>query len=69
LFWQGQTQTGKAAIFVNYNGATRDARRRGIFAAMMEKMKAKGVPLLADVLEENRSGMADRLKNIGFEAV
>ena len=60
---------GKAAIFINYIGVTRDARRRGIFAAMMEKMNAKGVPLLADVLQGNQSGMADRLKEIGYEAV
>jgi ribosomal protein S18 acetylase RimI-like enzyme len=60
---------GKAAIFVNYLGVGKGSRRRGIFAAMMEKMKAKGVRILAEVLHENKSGMAGRLKKIGFAVV
>jgi N-acetylglutamate synthase-like GNAT family acetyltransferase len=57
------------AISLRYIGVSGNSRRHGIFAALMEKMKAKGVPLTASVLHNNQSAMADRLVKIGFTKV
>jgi hypothetical protein len=35
-------------------GVSGNSRRRGIFATLMEKLKANGVPLTASVLHNNR---------------
>ncbi len=56
-------------IALPYIGVSTHARRRGIFATFMEKLKANGVPLTASVLHSNRSAMADRLAKIGFTIV
>jgi hypothetical protein len=56
-------------IALPYIGARTQARRRGIFTTLMERLKASGVPLTASVLHNNRSGMADRLAKIGFTKV
>jgi N-acetylglutamate synthase-like GNAT family acetyltransferase len=50
-------------------GVSAHARGRGIFATLMEKLKANGVRLTANVLHGNRSAMADRLAKIGFTIV
>jgi hypothetical protein len=60
---------GQAAMFVDYVGVDVDSRGRGIFSTMMEKLKVNDVPLTADVLHENRSGMANRLVKVGFSVV
>jgi N-acetylglutamate synthase-like GNAT family acetyltransferase len=57
------------AISLRYVGVSGEARRRGIFATLMEKLKSNGVPLTASVLHNNRSGMADRFVKIGFTKV
>jgi hypothetical protein len=57
---------GITDISLRYVGVSADSRRRGIFAALVEKMKADGVPLTASVLHGNRSAMADRLVKSGF---
>lgn len=54
------------AISLRYIGVNRNSRRRGIFAALMEKLKINGVPLTASVLHTNQSAMADRLVKLGF---
>jgi hypothetical protein len=59
----------RGALSLRYIGVSADARRRGIFAALMENMKVTGVPLTASVLHDNRSAMADRLVEIGFTKV
>jgi ribosomal protein S18 acetylase RimI-like enzyme len=56
-------------IALLYIGVSAHARRRGIFATLMEKLKADGVRLTASVLHGNRSAMADRLAKIGFMVV
>jgi hypothetical protein len=48
---------------------SRNARRRGIFVDLMEKLKANGVPLTASVLHPNQCAMAGRLEKIGFKKV
>ena len=53
----------------HYIGVSTKARRRGIFATLMEKLKANGVRLTASVLHSNHSAMADRLVKIGFAIV
>jgi hypothetical protein len=57
------------ALSLRYIGVKGDYRQRGIFASLMEKQKAKGVPLKASVLHTNHSAMADRLVKIGCTKV
>jgi predicted nucleotidyltransferase len=40
---------GKAAIYMPYAGVSADSRQRGIFSTLVEKLKANGVPLIANV--------------------
>jgi len=54
------------ALALRYVGVSSSSRRHGIFHGLMEKLKAKGVPLTATVLNDNQSGMVDRLSKIGF---
>lgn len=54
------------AISLRYIGVSKDSRQRGIFGVFMGKLKANGAPLTATVLNDNQSGMADRLAKIGF---
>jgi ribosomal protein S18 acetylase RimI-like enzyme len=56
-------------IDLPYIGVSTEARRRGIFTTLVEKLKANGVPLTATVLHNNRSAMADRLAKTGFTIV
>ena len=49
---------GKAAIYLPYVGVSAASRRSGIFSTLVEKLKANGVPLIANVLHDNHSGMA-----------
>jgi hypothetical protein len=60
---------GKAAIYLSYIGVRADLRRRGIFSALMEKLKTNGVPLTVTVLHGNVSSMVDNLVNIGFTKI
>jgi N-acetylglutamate synthase-like GNAT family acetyltransferase len=57
------------ALSLRYIGVNRTSRQRGIFAALMKKLTAKGVPLTASVLHTNHSAMVDRLVKIGFTKV
>jgi hypothetical protein len=57
------------ALSLRYIGGNRARRRHGIFAGLMEKSMAKGVPLTASVLHTNQSAMADRLVKVGYEEV
>jgi hypothetical protein len=57
---------GKAAISIQYAGVSNKSRRDGAFSALLEKLKANGVPLLASVLPDNKSGMEGHLKKRGF---
>jgi hypothetical protein len=54
------------ALSLRYVAVSGSRRRRGIFRGLMEKLKAKKVPLTATVLLGNQSGMVDRLSKIGF---
>lgn len=60
---------GKAAVSLQYIGVSVHSRRQGIFSTMIEKLKANGVPLLATVLHDNKSDMANRLTKIGFAKI
>jgi hypothetical protein len=57
------------ALSLRYIGVKKAWRRHGIFAGLMEKSMAKGVPLTASVLHHNQSAMADRLVKVGYEKV
>jgi ribosomal protein S18 acetylase RimI-like enzyme len=57
---------GKAAIYLPYVGVSKASRRSGIFSTLVEKLKANGVSLIANVLNDNHSGMADILVKNGF---
>jgi ribosomal protein S18 acetylase RimI-like enzyme len=57
------------AISLRYIGVSKNSRGRGIFYALMEKLKANGVRLTASVLHGNQSGMVDHLVKIGFTKV
>jgi N-acetylglutamate synthase-like GNAT family acetyltransferase len=41
----------RGAISLRYIGVSGNSRRRGIFATLMENLKAKGAPLTASVLQ------------------
>jgi Acetyltransferase (GNAT) family len=56
----------KAAIYIDYVGVTAASRRRGIFSALMEKLKASGVVVHAKVLSGNLSSMVDVFVKDGF---
>ncbi|WP_410051569.1 GNAT family N-acetyltransferase [Bradyrhizobium sp. SZCCHNR3013] len=60
---------GQAAVFVDYVGVSAGLRRSGVFSALMEKLKAVGIVITADVLHANRAGMANTLTKMGFSAV
>jgi hypothetical protein len=57
------------ALSLRYIGVNKVWRRHGIFAGLIEKSMAKGVPLTASVLHTNQSAMADRLVKVGYEKV
>lgn len=54
------------ALSLRYVGVSVSRRRQGIFRILMENLMAKKVPLTAEVLHGNLSGMVDRLSKIGF---
>jgi hypothetical protein len=60
---------GKAAIYLPYVGVSAPSRRSKIFSTLVEKLKANGVPLIANVLHDNRSGIADILVKNGFAKI
>jgi hypothetical protein len=57
------------ALSLRYIGVNKSWRQHGIFAGLMEKAMAKGVPLTTSVLHTNQSAMADRLVKVGYEKV
>jgi len=59
----------KAAIYLPYVGVSTGSRRSRIFSTLIEKLKANGVPLIANVLNDNRSGMADILVKNEFTKI
>jgi hypothetical protein len=56
----------QAAISLRYIGVSKNSRGRGIFYALIENLKANGIPITASVLHGNQSGMVDHLVKIGF---
>jgi N-acetylglutamate synthase-like GNAT family acetyltransferase len=59
----------QGAISLRYIAVSKESRRSGISASLMEKLKANGAPITASVLHNNRSGMENRLVRIGFTKV
>jgi ribosomal protein S18 acetylase RimI-like enzyme len=59
---------GKAAISILYVGVSADSRHSGVFSALLDKLKADGVPLIASVLPNNQSDMGAHLTKRGFVA-
>ena len=51
------TYEGKAALYIPYSGVSADARGQGIFSTFLEKLKENNIPLMANVLHDNKSGM------------
>jgi hypothetical protein len=56
----------KSAVYIYYIAVLKASRRRGAFFGLMENVKAKGVPLVANVLNGNLSSMVDILVKNGF---
>jgi len=63
------THEGKAAIYIPYIGVSADSRRRGICHTLVDKLKTNGVPLIANVLHDNRAGMENILAKNGFTKI
>jgi hypothetical protein len=59
----------RQALALPYTTVSVNSRRRGIFATLMEKVKANGVPLTARVRHDNQSAMSDILVSMGFMKV
>jgi N-acetylglutamate synthase-like GNAT family acetyltransferase len=57
------------AISLRYLAVSKDSRRNGVSSSLMEKLKANAVPLTTSVLDNNLSGMAERLPKSGFTKV
>jgi Acetyltransferase (GNAT) family len=57
------------AISLRYIGVSKGSRQLGIFAALIEKVMGKGVPLTASVLHTNCSDMTNRLMKVEFTKV
>jgi hypothetical protein len=51
---------------LRYIGVSATQRKRGICGALMEKLKAEGVVILASVLHGNKSDMKNILPKFGF---
>jgi ribosomal protein S18 acetylase RimI-like enzyme len=60
---------GKSAIYIDYVGVSASFRRRGIFSALMGKLKANGVKVHAKVLYGNLSSMVDVFVADGFAKI
>ena len=48
-------------LLIAYLGVTEDWRRKGPFPALMARIMARGLPLLAEVKHANKSNMANKL--------
>ncbi len=59
-------QRNNAALHLAYAGVAKTQRKHGIFRAMLQHVMNRNVPLTATVKFANQSGMAERLKRIGF---
>lgn len=59
-------QRNNAALHLAYAGVAKTQRKHGIFRAMLQHVMNQNVPLTAMVKFANQSGMAERLKRIGF---
>lgn len=55
------------ALHLPYAGVTKSRRKQGIFRALLQQVRNRKVPLTATVKAANRSGMAARLMQIGFQ--
>jgi hypothetical protein len=54
---------------LKYIDVDRNSRGLRICSNLIEKLKAKGMPLSASVLSGNQSAMADRLVRLGFTKI
>jgi hypothetical protein len=59
-------QRSNGALHLAYAGVAKSQRERGIFCAPLQCVMNREVPLTATVRFANQSGMAERLKRIGF---
>jgi N-acetylglutamate synthase-like GNAT family acetyltransferase len=59
----------RGAISLRYIAVSKTSRRKRVFSTLIEKLKAKGVPLTASVLHNNSSAMGERLTGVGFTEV
>jgi GNAT superfamily N-acetyltransferase len=54
------------ALELHYCGAAPEYRKRGIFASLMQKVLGRMLPVTTSVYPQNRSGILERLKRLGF---
>jgi hypothetical protein len=59
--------TKDRAISLKYIGVSNHSHGLGICSTLVNKLKAKNVPLTASVLSGNKSSMADRFVKLGFK--
>ena len=57
------------AVSLRYIAVGKNSRRQGVFATLIEKLKANGAPLTTNVLRTNKSKMGNRLIKVGFVEV
>ena len=56
-----------AGLMLEYGGVSKTSENQGIFRTLIEKTKRRKRPLYATVKAKNKSAMALRLINMGFE--
>ena len=59
-------QRNNEALYLTYAGVAESRRGLGIFRVLLQCVMKRNVPLTATVKFTNQSGMAERLKRIGF---
>jgi L-amino acid N-acyltransferase YncA len=64
---QERTADDARYIYLVYAGVTAAARGKKVFRHLIEAEKQHKTPLVAEVKLENKSHMAERLKEYGFE--
>ena len=58
---QTEDYRGLQFLSIDYVGVAKDWRGKGVFRAFMERIKGRGLPLLAEVKYANKSNIAKKL--------
>jgi GNAT superfamily N-acetyltransferase len=62
----GRHYAEEEVLDLRHAGVAPEHRNRGIFGDLIEKILARMVPVTTTVSQQNRSGMARRLEQLGF---